>query len=103
MAKSTPPTCLKIHGEEFVVLRKAEYLRLVPAAPMLEDARKVVRGNLGASLLEARKKAGLSQAALAKKLRVTQSMVSQAESGHVRIGERYVAKVLKACGLPKDW
>jgi DNA-binding XRE family transcriptional regulator len=103
MAKSKSPTSLKIKGEDFVVLPLAEYLRLVPAPPVLEDARKVVRQNLGASLLEARKKAGLSQAALAKKLRVTQSMVSQAESGRVRIGERYVAKVLKACGLPKDW
>jgi hypothetical protein len=30
-------------------------------------------------------------------------MVSGAESGAVRIGARYVAAVLKACGLPKDW
>ena len=103
MAKSNSPTCVKIHGEDFVVLPKAEYLRLVLAPPVLEDARTVVRQNLGASLLEARQKAGLSQAALARKIRVTQSMVSQAERGRMRIGERYMAKVLKACGLPKDW
>jgi ribosome-binding protein aMBF1 (putative translation factor) len=63
-----------------------------------EDARKVVRENLGASLREARKKVGLSQAALAKKLRVSQSMVSKVESGKVRAGERYVAKVMKYLG-----
>jgi ribosome-binding protein aMBF1 (putative translation factor) len=103
MAKSAAPQFLTFHGQEFVVLPKSEYLRLLPRAPALEDARQVVREDLGASLVAARKKAGLSQAELAKKLRVTQSMVSQAESGTVRIGEKYVAKVLKACGLPKDW
>jgi hypothetical protein len=30
-------------------------------------------------------------------------MVSGAESGAVHVGEKYVAAVLEACGLPKDW
>jgi hypothetical protein len=30
-------------------------------------------------------------------------MVSGAESGTISVSERYVAAVLKACGLPTDW
>jgi transcriptional regulator with XRE-family HTH domain len=54
-------------------------------------------------LRAARDKAGLSQPELAKKLRKSQSMVAGAEAGRVRVGERYVAAVLRACKLPKDW
>ena len=45
----------------------------------------------------------LTQAELAKKLGVKQPIVSKAECGTGRVGERYIARVLKACGLPKDW
>lgn len=58
---------------------------------------------LGRSLRLAREKAGLTQAELARKLRRSQSMVSSAETGTVRVGERYAAAVLRACGLPADW
>lgn len=59
--------------------------------------------SLGRSLRLAREKAGLTQAALAKNLRRSQSMVSSAETGTQRVEQRYVASVLRACGLPTDW
>jgi hypothetical protein len=30
-------------------------------------------------------------------------MVSQAESGHSRVSDRYVRRVLEACGLEGEW
>lgn len=49
---------------------------------------------------EARAKAGLTQVELAKRLGRSQTMVSLAENGVLRIGRRYVAAVLRACGVP---
>jgi transcriptional regulator with XRE-family HTH domain len=54
-------------------------------------------------LWEARQAARLTQAQLAKRLGRSQAMVSQAESGTSRVSERYVSKVLDACGLQQDW
>src|SRR5258708_36508589 len=67
------------------------------------DAVEYTRRSLGKSLRAAREAAGLTQAELASKLGKAQPMISGAESGTVRVGERHVAAVLKACGLPKDW
>ena len=94
---------LEIHGEEFVLLPRIEYDRLrgVPADGV--DAVGFGMQSLGRSLRLAREEAGLTQAELAKKLRRSQSLVSSAETGTVRIGQRYVLSVLKACKLPEDW
>ena len=96
---------LRIADQDFVVLPRADYMRLVEAAgpSALKDAREVVRASIGASLRRARETAGLTQVELARKLRVSQPMVAAAESGKGRVAERYIARVLKACGLPKDW
>ncbi len=94
---------LEIHGEEFVVLPRAEYDRLRGIPAGAENAVAFGMRSLGRSLRLAREKAGLTQAELAKKLRRSQSMVSSAETGTVRVGERYAAAVLRACGLPADW
>ena len=58
---------------------------------------------LSEALKKRRLSRGLTQAELAKKLRRSQSMVSSAETGTVRVGERYAAAVLRACRLPADW
>ena len=76
-------------------------LRGIPADAV--DAVAFGTESLGRSLRVARETAGLTQAELAKKLRRSQSMVSSAETGTVRVGERYAAAVLRACGLPGDW
>jgi transcriptional regulator with XRE-family HTH domain len=54
-------------------------------------------------LWEARREARLTQAQLARRLGLSQAMVSQAESGRDVVGERYLKKVLEACELPSDW
>jgi ribosome-binding protein aMBF1 (putative translation factor) len=101
-----------IDGREFVALLKADYLKLtgrtarrlgkrLPKGAV--DAIEYTRSSIARALRGAREHAGLTQTALARKLRKSQSMVSGAESGHVSVGERYVAAVLKACGLPPDW
>jgi len=48
---------------------------------------------------EARRAAGLTQVQLAKRLERSQTVVSHAENGVSRIGDRYVRAVLVACGL----
>lgn len=100
--KAKARTFVHLDGNDYVIMAKEEYLTLV-GADGSKDARSVVRATLGRRLREAREQAGLSQALLAERLGVTQPMVSQAESGSTRVGERYVASVLEACGLPEDW
>jgi ribosome-binding protein aMBF1 (putative translation factor) len=96
---------LTIKGETYVVLPKADYLRLRrgDSPPHTVDAIDYARASIGADLRAAREHAGLTQEALATKLHKSQTMVSQAEQGRVSVGARYVASVLRACGLPKDW
>ena len=50
----------------------------------------------------ARREARLTQVQLAKLLGVSQTVVSLAENGVSRIGDRYVRSVLKACGVLVD-
>jgi ribosome-binding protein aMBF1 (putative translation factor) len=98
-------TELKLDGKEYVILPKAEYLRLrsgdIP--PKTADAVEYARASIGDALKAAREHAGLTQVELAEKLGKSQTMVARAEGGQLSVGERYVAAVLKACGLPKDW
>jgi transcriptional regulator with XRE-family HTH domain len=47
----------------------------------------------------ARENAGLTQVELARRLGRSQAVVSLAETGGTRIGERYVRAVMVACGL----
>lgn len=54
-------------------------------------------------VLEARKAAGLTQAALAEKMGYSQTFLSLAERGKTPITKQYVKEVLKACNLPEDW
>lgn len=67
------------------------------------DGADWARAELGRSLRRARLKAGLSQADLARKVRRSESMIAGAEAGTLVVSERYVASVLRACGLPEDW
>ena len=55
------------------------------------------------TIREARRQAGLSQHELARRLGRSQSMVSQAERGLARLGQRYVRTVLDACGIEATW
>jgi ribosome-binding protein aMBF1 (putative translation factor) len=96
-----------LEGTEYVILPKAEYLRLrdrketVPAGAV--DAVAHADASLRANLRRAREAAGLTQEQLASLLGKSQAMVSGVENGRVRFSKRYVAAVLEACGLPEDW
>ena len=98
-------TELKLDGRTYVVLPKAEYLRLrkgdTPAGTV--DAVAHADTAIARSLRAAREKSGLMQEELATKLGKSQTLVSQAEAGKMTVGARYVASVLAACGLPKTW
>lgn len=95
---------MTVDGIEYVALPVSEYRRLRGEAPSAqEDGIGWARAQLGQTLRRAREEAGLSQAALAKRLKKSQTLVARAESGDVRVAERYVAAVLKACKLPADW
>jgi ribosome-binding protein aMBF1 (putative translation factor) len=100
------PQTIKLGKTEYVILPKAEYLRLqslagIPAGSV--DAVEYARASIGATLRDAREHAGLTQAELAKQLKKSQPMISGAESGTISVSERYVAAVLKVCELPADW
>ena len=103
--KPTVAGTLTIRGVEYVVIPRAEFLRIrdsaLPSGTV--DAHAFVRESIAESLRAARAYAKLTQAELAKRLGKSQTMVSQAESGSARVSERYVKAVLKACGLPADW
>jgi ribosome-binding protein aMBF1 (putative translation factor) len=97
---------IKLGKDEYVIIPKAEYLRLqqlagVPSGSV--DALEFARSSIGRTLKAAREAAGFTQSELAEKLGKSQPLVSGAESGTISVSERYVASVLKVCHLPKDW
>lgn len=100
---------LTVGGIDYVIVPKADYLKLVGRADVDSvpkgsvDAHAFVRSSIAADLRAARESAKLTQAQLAERMGKSQTMVSQAEAGHSRVSERYVRVVLKACGLPMDW
>lgn len=95
---------LTIDGAEYVALPKADYVRLVRGTDEdTVDALDFTRKALGENLRAAREHADLTQSQLAKKLKKAQTTVSGSEAGKIRVGEAYVAKLLKVCGLPADW
>ena len=91
-------TPIEIKGEPFVLLPRAEYERLRGLPAGYEPAEPFMQNVIAADLREMREKAGLTQAQLARKLRRSQAMVSRAENGSLKAGERYVRAVARACG-----
>jgi ribosome-binding protein aMBF1 (putative translation factor) len=86
------------------VIPRAEYLRLTAGGgEETVEALPAVLAILGRNLKAAREHAGFTQAELAAKLKKSQATVSGSESGKIRVSEKYVAKLLKVCGLPSDW
>lgn len=53
---------------------------------------------LARSLIEARSRAGLTQAQLARRMKTTQSVVARLESGRVRPSTKTLEKVARATG-----
>jgi ribosome-binding protein aMBF1 (putative translation factor) len=97
---------IRIAGTEYVVVPKADYLRLQRVAgvpPGSVDALEYADASIGRALRAARQTARLTQTELARRLGKSQPLIAGAESGRVQVSGRYVAAVLKACGLPKDW
>jgi ribosome-binding protein aMBF1 (putative translation factor) len=94
---------IEVEGVEYALLPRAELERLIGDADELTDARAYTRQLIAHDLRRAREVAGLTQAELAERIGRSRSMVAGAERGHQRVGAPYVARVLKACGLPKDW
>ena len=91
------------------MVRRADHTG-IPAGSV--EALEYMRASIARDLRAARKVAGLSRSELAKKLSKSQypnlgisfsSVVAGTESGRVAAGARYVAAVLRACKLPKDW
>lgn len=102
----THPPTIQLGKTEYVILPKAEYITLqelagIPTGSV--DAVAHARQSIARELRAAREHAGLTQAALAKRLKKSQPMVSGAESGSISVSARYVAAVLRACKLPEDW
>jgi len=78
-------------------------LRLPSPEDDLVDAEEFMAKVLGETLRKAREVAGLTQAQLASKIKLSQSTVSAAEKGKHEVGSAYAALVLGACGLPENW
>ena len=58
-----------------------------------------LNGVLARRVRQVRLNAGLTQVELARRLERSQTVVSLAETGGTRIGERYARRVMEACGL----
>jgi DNA-binding XRE family transcriptional regulator len=103
----TEPVFVHLAEGDYVIIPRAEYLRLcggsMPEGLPLAAAKAAVIAEMGKRVRLAREHAGLTQSVLAKRLKVTQAMVSRAESGTVRISGAYIGRVLKACKLAADW
>lgn len=100
------PQTIRIGRSRYVVIAKAEYDELraragLPAGSV--DAVDYAERAIARTLRQARMHAELTQAELATKLGVRQSMVSQAETGAMSVSDRYLRRVLDACGLSDDW
>jgi DNA-binding XRE family transcriptional regulator len=67
------------------------------------DARAFARRAIAGTLKKARATAGLTQADLAKAMRISQARVSQAENGTEPVSVAFVKRWLKACNLPEGW
>ena len=93
----------RLGGVDYVVIPERELTPLRDTPDAFVDAVSFARTSLARDLRAARLTADLTQAQLAAKLKKSQAMVSAAENGRVRVGERYVRALLKACGLPPDW
>lgn len=67
------------------------------------DGADWARAELGRTLCRARETAGLTQAQLAEKLSEPVETIARFEAGEESPSERFVRRVLKACGLPPNW
>jgi transcriptional regulator with XRE-family HTH domain len=97
---------IRVGDVEFVLVSVEEYLRLGGDPSRLKRSAPPgtrERGQLAKRVSAARRHVGLTQAALAERLGKSQAVVSHAESGAARIGERYVQAVLTACALKPNW
>lgn len=100
----TDLSIVKVEGKEYVLIPKDEYDALVGAVPAgAVEAVPFAMKAVAADLRKARKVGGLTQSELAKKLKVSQPMVSSVEAGRTAPPKGYVDALLKACGLPKAW
>jgi ribosome-binding protein aMBF1 (putative translation factor) len=97
---------MTIAGREYIAVPRVEFERLTNGAEATSgnvDALPYAMASLARDLLAARKAGGLTQVQLAEKMGKSQSTVAMAEAGKMRVSVLYVERVLKACGLPKDW
>ncbi len=100
----TDLSIVKVEGKEYVLIPKVEYDALVGAVPVgAVDAVPFAMKSIATDLRKARKAGGLTQSELAKKLKVSQPMVSSVEAGRTAPPKGYVDALLKACGLSKAW
>jgi len=91
--------CLIVPAADYEALReRAQSADERAPMPALRKPRDIAR-----TLRDARRTAGISQRQLAERLGRSQSMVSQAERGSARLGERYLRAVLDACGQSDSW
>ncbi|MBI4700363.1 MAG: helix-turn-helix transcriptional regulator [Deltaproteobacteria bacterium] len=94
----TPLATFTVAGVELAVVPRAALAKL--RGTELPPTKQEL---FAARLRAARERAGLTQAALAERLGVAQPTVCAAERGRERVGARYLANVLAACGLPENW
>jgi len=91
---------IEVKGERFVLVPEKEYRRMEgvpalpePAADGTVDAIAYARASVARDLILARRKAGMTQAQLAKSAKVRQETISRLESGLQTITEATMRKV----------
>jgi len=93
---------IEVKGERFVLVPEAEFRRMAdlprlpePAADGSVDAIAYARASVARDLILARRKAGLTQAQLAKAAKVRQETVSRLESAMQTITEATMKRLWK--------
>ena len=103
---------IEVKGERFVLVPEKEFQRMAevpalpePAADGTVDAIAYARASVARDLVMARRRAGLTQAQLAKAAKVRQETVSRLESGLQTITEatmRKLWRILESKGGVED-
>ncbi len=68
----------------------------------LNDKMQKIKQNIALQIKRERRKKGLTQEDLAKKMKATQSFVSKIESGRVMPEKKTLARIVEALGLKED-
>ena len=93
-----------VAGEDYVLMPASAYPRLRGTGrKVVFDALEIVNWSIGRDLRHMRRKAGLSQAEVARRAKMRPETLSRLENGHGNPTVRTLRRVLRALGVRGNW